>query len=161
MVSAVFKTIALFLFWLLLSGSLKPFYVVLGFSSALIVTCLNGPHSSLSTRKLLLAAAGSFYYGAWVLYRIGAASCHVAKLALHPAMPIAPRFISHTTRLQTDAEKVLFAHSITLTPGTITADMDGQELVVHQLDDASARDILSRAIENKIARIYSSFKGKG
>jgi multisubunit Na+/H+ antiporter MnhE subunit len=42
-------------------------------------------------------------------------------------------------------------NSITLTPGTITVEVNSQELVVHAMDDKSADDVTSLRLEKQIA----------
>jgi len=50
---------------------------------------------------------------------------------LHPKMPIKPGIVIIKTELKQDIAKMLFANSITLTPGTFTLDIKGDELLIH------------------------------
>lgn len=52
------------------------------------------------------------------------------------------------------AAVVLLGNSITLTPGTITAEVDRNTLIVHAMDEVSAEDVTSRRIESKIAEMF-------
>jgi multicomponent Na+:H+ antiporter subunit E len=97
-------------------------------------------------------------YVFWLLGRIFISAIHVSKLILSREMPVVPEVISHKTVLKNDLEKVIFAHSITLTPGTITADITGDVLTVHRLDKPSSQDIESRLTERKIREIFGSEK---
>jgi multicomponent Na+:H+ antiporter subunit E len=56
--------------------------------------------------------------------------------------------------LRTEAGIVLLGNSITLTPGTITVEVDFQDLVVHAMDDKSADDITSLRLEQQIAGLF-------
>ena len=78
----------------------------------------------------------------------------MTKLILHPALPIAPQLISVETKLRHHAAVVLLGNSITLTPGTITAEVDRNKLIVHAMDKTLAEDITSKQIESKIANIF-------
>jgi multicomponent Na+:H+ antiporter subunit E len=78
----------------------------------------------------------------------------LSKLILHPALPIAPQLISVESKLHHHAAVVLLGNSITLTPGTITAEVDRNKLIVHAIDKAFSEDIASKQIESKIADIF-------
>ena len=60
----------------------------------------------------------------------------------------------YQTKLQDDASIVLLGNSITLTPGTITVEVDSRDLVVHVMDDNSADDVTSRRIEQRIDGLF-------
>ncbi|MEO1971267.1 MAG: Na+/H+ antiporter subunit E, partial [Pirellulaceae bacterium] len=55
-----------------------------------------------------------------------------------------------------DGSIVLLGNSITLTPGTITVEVESQDLVVHAIDDSSAADVISRRIEQKIDGLFTT-----
>jgi multicomponent Na+:H+ antiporter subunit E len=77
---------------------------------------------------------------------------------LHPALPIDPHLISVESKLNHHAAVVLLGNSITLTPGTITAEVDRNNLIVHAIDKVSGADIVSKQIELKIADIFKDEK---
>ena len=62
------------------------------------------------------------------------ANLDVAYRVLHPDTPIRPGFIKVRTTLQSDMAKTMLANSITLTPGTLTVDIDGQDLYIHWIN---------------------------
>jgi len=153
----ILRTLILFLFWILLSGKWELFHLGLGLFSSVAVSYFSyrpeqGRHLSIS--EIPRAIAGMLWYGVWLLVKIVQAACHVSWLVLSPSMPIFPQLIKHKTILKTDDAKVIFANSITLTPGTITADISGDTLTVHELDDQSSSDIRSGAMEKEIAKIF-------
>ena len=78
----------------------------------------------------------------------------MTKLILHPALPIDPKLISVESKLNHQAAVVLFGNSITLTPGTITAEVDRNKLIVHAIDKISGADFESKQMESKIAYIF-------
>jgi multicomponent Na+:H+ antiporter subunit E len=59
--------------------------------------------------------------------------------------------IHHRTHVHEEGGIVLMGNSITLTPGTITVEVNSQELVVHAMDDKSADDVTSLRLEKQIA----------
>lgn len=79
----------------------------------------------------------------------------MAKLALHPRMPIQPSFITFRVKLKKGISLLTFGNSITLTPGTITADIRGGEYyIVHALDRKVADDLLTGEMEDRVAHIF-------
>ena len=63
----------------------------------------------------------------------------VAYRVLNPRLPIDPGIVKVKTRLKTPLGRLLLANSITLTPGTITMEMRGEDIYVHWIKVA-ARD---------------------
>lgn len=91
----------------------------------------------------------------WLIYQIILANIHVTYLVLHPKMPIEPSLVSYRTKLKKDISLVTFANSITLTPGTITADIrEGQYYVVHALSRKTAEDLMTGDMEKRVAHIF-------
>jgi multicomponent Na+:H+ antiporter subunit E len=148
----VYKTIAFFGAWVLLSESFEPVHLVLGCVVSLAVALLNTP----AGRSPLLGIrwSGMLIYLPWLLLRILQSGIHLSLLVLNPRLPINPKVIRYQTGLRHEVGIVLLGNSITLTPGTITADVDSTELVVHTVDDASAEDLTSLKIERKIAAAF-------
>ncbi|HRZ88080.1 MAG TPA: Na+/H+ antiporter subunit E, partial [Spirochaetia bacterium] len=62
----------------------------------------------------------------------------VAFRVLHPRLPIAPGIVKVKTRLKTPLGRLLLANSITLTPGTITVEMRGEDIYVHWIKVADS-----------------------
>ena len=146
------KTATFFILWLILSGQYDPFHVGLGLVMSFGVAWLNSGHADSPSRPLPVLRI--LWYLPWLLGRIVQSSLHVTALILHPALPIAPKLIHYRTTLQDQAAVVLLGNSITLTPGTITAEVNPHELIVHAVDDASGHDLLSHRLEQKIAHVF-------
>jgi multicomponent Na+:H+ antiporter subunit E len=94
------------------------------------------------------------------LYQIVLANLHVVHLVLAPAK-IRPQIIHFKTRLKSDLSKVTFGNSITLTPGTITLDIDDGEIYVHALSDKVARDLLTGEMERRVAHVFCELEPVG
>ena len=146
------KTLGLFLVWLLLSASLNLFHIGLGLLVAGGVAWFNTerPASRFPIIRLRIV-----WYFFWLVGRILRSGFHLAYLILHPALPINPTLIRYRTGLQEDAGIVLLANSITLTPGTITVEVNSQELVIHAMDDNSAQDVTSHRLERQVAGLFT------
>jgi len=74
------------------------------------------------------------FYVPYFLYYCVKANFDVAYRVLHPDTPIRPGFVKVRTTLQSDVAKTLLANSITLTPGTLTVDIDGQDFYIHWIN---------------------------
>jgi multicomponent Na+:H+ antiporter subunit E len=58
----------------------------------------------------------------------------VARRVLTPSLPIRPGFVMVKTKLKSKIGKLVLANSITLTPGTLTAEVKGNHLYIHWID---------------------------
>ena len=148
------KAMALFVFWVLLSASFDWVHLGLGLVFSFSVAWFNSGHSPFVPKfglwlRILL-------YLPWLFYKIIESSLHLSKLILHPALPIDPQLISVKSKLNHHAAVVLFGNSITLTPGTITAEVDRNNLIVHALDKALSEDFESKEMESKIADLFKN-----
>jgi multicomponent Na+:H+ antiporter subunit E len=149
------KTLLFYVLWLLLSQSYNAFHMTLGFAVSSGVALLNterGGKSRPEKVRWLRALA----YIPWLVSRIIQSGIHLSYLILHPRLPIDPKLIRHRSSLKEEAGIVLFGNSITLTPGTITAEVNSNALVIHAMDDASADDVTSLRMEQKVAGIFRS-----
>lgn len=146
----------LFAFWILLSGYLDVFHLTAGAICSAIVTFLS--YDLLITKQ---KSSGVFtllrftFYCGWLFFEILWAGFDVAYRVLHPHMPIDPQIVTFETPLSDDIARTVLANSITLTPGTITIDVNGGTYTVHALTSAAARDLTDdRAIEKRVTRIF-------
>ena len=146
------KAIVLFVFWILLSASFEWIHLGLGLVFSFAVAWSNAGHSSFVPKFRLWSRV--LLYFPWLFYKIVQSSLHVTKLILHPALPIDPQLILVESKLNHHSAVVLLGNSITLTPGTITAEVDRNKLTVHALDKALSENVTSKKIELKIAEIF-------
>lgn len=150
------------MFWIALSGILDLFHLSVGLLSAIAIV-LWGKRSRSKQTELSLALlfhyiVSTMKYSLWLVWQIILAALHVSKLILSPSLKVAPQFISHQTKLKSNEAKTVFANSITLTPGTITVDIQEDSFVVHEIDRESSEGVRSGSIENEIQKIFSKEK---
>ena len=142
-------------FWLVFSGKLDLFHLTLGLICCALTAFVS--HDLLITNtkweKRLTKCLRFALYVPWLIYQIILANFHVAYLVLNPKR-IHPHVIRFKTKLKNDMSIVTLANSITLTPGTITMDIEGDELVVHALSKKVADDLLGGEMEERVARIF-------
>lgn len=148
--------IAVFLFWLVISASLAPLDLALGLVLSVALgywsaRFLWGGHvPGLSARQHVALARFLAGFSLDVLR----AAAHVARIVLDPRLPIHPRLVVCRTGLRTPLARFAFAQAITLTPGTLTVDMDGGAFLVHCLDEASSAKLVDGELERQIAAVF-------
>lgn len=125
--------VALLLFWVLLNGSLAGDVLVVGTIAAVLIAVFFRGHlgwfSELrpTPKALATTVAYVFYY----LKELVKSNVNVASIVLSPDLPIKPGIVTVRTRLKSAMGRMLLANSITLTPGTLTVDIDGEFLHIH------------------------------
>lgn len=132
----VLTSVYLYAGWLLFTGSLAPSSLLLGavFSVGLgLLTYRYFIEEHEAARRSLLPRV---YYLvallAVMLLKIYAASFRVAWQVISGR--INPRIVHFRTRLKYDLARAVLANAITLTPGTVTLDLEEDHLIVHWLD---------------------------
>ena len=168
--SVVLQFVILFAFWLILSGHYQAKYISIGVISAGLVTFLtndilysmlrHGERVEPKIRSLLLQLLRFIAYLPWLLSRIIMANVQVAYLVLHPKMPIEPVLFLFRTRMRKGIAQVTLANSITLTPGTVTVNLENGHYIVHTLKPPLAQELVEAVMQNKIARVYMEEKEK-
>ncbi|WP_205743196.1 Na+/H+ antiporter subunit E [Halioglobus maricola] len=143
----------LFTCWLLWSGLYKPLLIGLGVFSSLLSLWLAQRmgffRHAMPVRSLVRLPALWW----WVLGEVIQSSIEVARVVLSPSLPIEPELVELTTQEKTDSGKVILGNSITLSPGTVTIDVDEDRLLVHCLTSASAAGLKSGEAERRTARL--------
>lgn len=75
-----------------------------------------------------------FMYIPVFVWQLIIANLDIAFRVLSINIPLNPGFVKIETELEGDFSKLLLANSITLTPGTLSVDVDGKDLYVHTVD---------------------------
>ena len=130
-----------FLVWIIFNGNITLEIVLFGIVIAAVIFAFMCKFMNYSFKKerLFYKKFGAFCRYVFLLVKeIIKANVAVCKLIVtRKALP-EPVIVRVHTNLKTDTAKVLLANSITLTPGTITVSLSGQELIVHCLDKTMA-----------------------
>ncbi len=160
-----FIFILLMITWVVLSGQFDAFHLVLGLISCGMVTWVSSDllfraREDSVVERIREGWKLAFYF-LWMIWQIFLANIAVLRLALIPGAmkEINPSIVHYKTHLKSDFAKYLLANSITLTPGTVTIKIIGNDFYVHAINDAAAAG-LDGEMERRIARIYRS-EGEG
>lgn len=126
-----------FLVWMALSG-IDVQQIVAGAVVALLVSLIAGQFlvTTQKQKHVLHRALYAIYYLVKFVWEMIKANVHVAYLVIHPNVPIKPGIVKIKTNLKKDAAITVLTNSITLTPGTLTIDVneDAGEIYVHWID---------------------------
>ena len=146
--------VLLSLTWLLLSGVYKGLIIALGLLSVLLTIYfvrrmdrVDGYdiHFSINIFKFL----GYFF---WLLLEIAKSNIEVVKAIIKGNTHINKQMIFVSTSQRSDLGKVIFANSITLTPGTISLSLENNKVYVHALNfkESSIKDLeeMDRRVKN-------------
>ena len=153
---AVSLSVLLFGVWLLLSGHYTPLLLAFGVVSCLLVVAISlrmdvtdheGHTIHLSLKALI--------YWPWLIWQIVLSNIDVAKRVLSPRHPISPNIVLVPANQKTDLGKVIYANSITLTPGTISLELEDNMILVHALTHDGADDLAGGEMHDRIIRMES------
>ncbi len=146
--------LALFGVWLLLSGFFEPLLLGLGVLSCVIVVSIahrmdmidhEGQPIHLGWRILI--------YWVWLAVEIVKASLDVARRILDPKLPIHPLLVRVKASQTSELGQVIYANSITLTPGTVSMQVGGGEILVHAIAKEMAEDLEGGEMDRRVTAV--------
>ncbi len=138
--------------WLALSGMFQTLLVVFGIGSCILVVSIAlrmdvVDHEGHPVHLHPLATLG--YFG-WLAVEVVKSNIDVARRILDPALPIRPTLVRVPCSQRTDLGRVIFANSITLTPGTVSIDLDDTHVTVHALTAEGARTLAGGEMDARV-----------
>ena len=153
--------VVVFVLWLLLTWSVDPRDLVAGAVISIGLAAVMGHLYPAHLDRLANPKSWLWFilYVPYFFYYCIKANFDVAFRVLHPDVPIRPGIVKVSTTLQGDLAKTLLANSITLTPGTLTVDVIGQDLYIHWInvttDDPQERtETIVRRFERILKEIF-------
>lgn len=141
-----------FVFWILLSGHFGALELGLGVLASAAVTYVNRDLRALG--DFLRHTWAFVAYLPWLMREIVIANIQVVKVVLDPRLPIEPVVGRFRAPLQSDLAITTLGNSITLTPGTITLDVEGREFVVHSLLGADPIAACAGPMARRVGRVF-------
>ena len=155
----------MFAFWMLLSAwtvyLVEPYDLFIvsskGILAALIVSFLTYEIFMPSRGENVLLKLRRFIpYVGWELWQIYLATIDVAK-RVFGILEVDPQIIEFDTTLRSDFALVTFANSITLTPGTITIDIEPERgrYIVHAIAKGPADSLtVDQTMQKKVGYVF-------
>ena len=148
--------------WLLLSGHYQPLLLGLGVASTIVVVLIarrmdlidrEGHPIHLSWRFLL--------YLPWLGWEIVKANIDIARVIVRPKMVIGPTVLRLKGTQKSELGHVIYANSITLTPGTVTIGLEEGVLSVHALTREAAEGLISGDMDRRVTAVEGAADGRG
>jgi len=158
--SLLLSFLSLMAFWLIMSGFFDILHISYGIVSVAVVLAVN---FKLKTHRffedemddlLHLRFGNVIVYIPWILLQILKSGFHVAFIILRPSTPVQPALLKFRVDLPSAHAKMILGNSITLTPGTLTIDIKGNEFTVHALSEASYAGIVNDAMPRKVRGLF-------
>ncbi len=162
MLHAVSLGLVLFATWLLLSGYFEPLLLAFGVASCLAVVWIahrmdvidrEGHPIHLGPRALV--------YWIWLVAEIIKANIDVAKRIVDAKLPIQPNLFWTKASQKSELGQVIYANSITLTPGTISMRVTGGSILVHALTREAAEGVEQGDMDRRVSALESGAAKKG
>ncbi len=128
-----------------------PIYLIMAFSTLYLVYKLEMNDFS-NLPKFNWRIIGYFV---WLLKEIIASALSMTRLILQFRITINPQVSRITTQQKNNLTNTILAHSITLTPGTITVKV-GDQFLVHSITAKHARGLQNTTMDKKLARVIDN-----
>ncbi|MCU0730402.1 MAG: Na+/H+ antiporter subunit E [Hyphomonas sp.] len=145
--------LAIIAFWVANSGHYKP--LMLGFLAlSTLITLFVSARLKIIDREgsPYVRLAGFLAYYPWLFWEVVKSNLVIIKACLRADLDINPALVKIKTNCKTDLAKVTFANSITLTPGTVTVEIEGDKLLVHGLYEANTQPEAFEEMDRRCAR---------
>lgn len=145
----------LFVFWLIMSGHYEAWLVALGALSAALSVwiALRLEAVDHEGHPLHLALAGLTRFWPWLLAEIVKSNLDVARAILSSPTSIDPTVFKVKAGQKDELGWMIYGNSITLTPGTVTVELDAEGmLTIHALNRASREGVESGEMDRRVTR---------
>ena len=141
-------------FWLLNSGLFKPLIFILGAISLVVVLAVASRMKVIDeeSQPLHLTRSIPSYY-MWLLKELVMSNVKVVSTIWQGNLQLRPALATVKMNHLSDMGKVIYANSISLTPGTVTTDVTENSITVHALDQSSIADIESGKMEARVRKL--------
>ena len=136
------------LWWILTEGAMDSWLV-----GAPVVVCAVLASGTLLPR-VSWSLSGIIHFAPFFLWRSLYGGMDVAWRALHPRLPISPELLDHRWGLPPGLPRVFMANTVSLLPGTLSAELGEEYLHVHVLDQTGAFASDLALIEARVAKLF-------
>ena len=148
--------IVLFSLWLLLSGHYTPLFLAFGVGTSTLAVYVAVRMDIVDRESAPFDLTwGAITYLPWLTWEIFRSNVAVARIILDPSLPIDPAMVHFKGSQRTDMGRFIYANSITLTPGTITTGIVGDDFEVHALTHRA----VDGSEESEMNRRVTAFEG--
>ena len=139
---AVSLTLTLFILWILLSGHFNPLLIALGVASSLITVVLALRMEVIDHESHPLHLSRQLpRFWVFLSHEVILANLDVVRRILTPGKSYSPQLRQFPLPQQTELGQVIYANAITLTPGTVTVQLNTDSIRIHALSREAAEDL--------------------
>ncbi len=148
--------LVLFGVWLLLSGLFEPLLLGLGVVSCLVVVLIAHRMDMIDHEGQPIHLGWRIVtYWFWLALEIAKANLDVARRIIDPKLPIQPVLIRAKTSQVSELGHVIYANSITLTPGTVSVQVEAGEILVHAIAKEPAEALAQGEMDRRVSAVES------
>lgn len=154
------KFLLLFGFWIILSERMQLRYLAIGAVASLAVTVitrnigLRRAYHRTHRKSEVAWVPFIFRYIPWLIWQVVLANIQVASMVIQRDLTLEPVVMELPLNLKRGTAQVVYANSITLTPGTVTVDVKDDTVIVHALSADSGDSLLSHEVHNRVAPLF-------
>ena len=146
--------ILLALIWLTLSGYLQPLLLTFGVISCVSVVLIAHRMNVIDHEGHPVHLGWRIVaYWPWLIWEIVKSNIDVARRILDPALPISPCMVRVKTTQGSDLGQVIYANSITLTPGTVSIVVEDDSILVHAVAKELADDLETGEMDRRVTAL--------
>lgn len=155
MKNIIWLAFVLAVFWIINSGHFDALLLSFGVLSVALVIYLNRRMTRASGEyqpPIILSMRLPFYV-LWLVKEIIKSNIEVIRCIWQKNPAIEPRVIKVKASQKSDLYKVLYANSITMTPGTVTMEIEGDEFTIHALTRSSREGVESGDMDKRVSQL--------
>lgn len=147
----------LFATWLLLSGHFGPLMISFGLGTCTLAVWVGVRMGIVDRESMPVHLIGrALGYVPWLAWEIFRSNVRVARIILSPRLRVDPSIVHFRASQKTDLGRFIYANSITLTPGTVTTGIEGDDFEVH----AIVQSEIDGSEENDMNRRVTALEGE-
>ena len=163
MLPAVGLFAVLFGTWIVLSGHFTPFLLISGAICSALTVAITLRMDLLDQRRDTLVPLVAMwrlpFYLLWLAWQIILWSLIVSRMVLAPRIDIDPVLDRIPSGQRSDLAKVIYANSITLTPGTVALTVMEDRIHVHALTQGGFDDLVAGEMNRRVCQMEGTGVG--
>lgn len=153
----------LIVFWLLILEELSLWKIFVGVISSVIIVLFTKDFVLDRNLRFVLNIANIcrvIKYILALIKEIVIANIQVAQIVLSRKMKISPAIVRFKGKLTKETSKAILGNSITLTPGTLTVEIDGDDFIIHGLTRKHAENPMDWYLVDWLLEMEKEDEGK-
>jgi len=155
----ILKISVLVMFFIVLSEKISFLNIVFGLLIAALVTTFNKEELRINRYMKVKLLSKWIKFIATLFIEVVKANIQVAMITLSKNMDVEPVIVTYKSVLKDEFLLTVLANSITLTPGTMTVDIRGNNLLIHCLNKEYSKGLANMDMEVMLCGIEGELNG--